>query len=290
MLKFFWYAITFKKNDYFGRIDRNLDYLKLKKKNWENQLRLSFKSTKRYNNKKKFFREYFLEEHKVYLNFLKKKLKKNEKILSIGSGRGALELKLYDLGFKKITLTDLEIPSGQKKLKKIFKNVKYLKFNLLKDKTNKKYDIIICMNLLYAFNKNQIEKFFICCSKILKKNGRIILSPGLAPISISSLFYNFFYLPIECFLYFLYFKIKGRKVNFFKYQHGFLFKKNEITNLASEINFNLIDNIYRGDFLSEFKRSLFLRNFVTSNKKKFKLLKFFGKLIPFVNIHYFRKN
>ena len=29
MLKFFWYTITFKKNDYFGRIDRNLDYLKL---------------------------------------------------------------------------------------------------------------------------------------------------------------------------------------------------------------------------------------------------------------------
>ena len=32
MLKFFWYTITFKKKDYFGRIDRNLDYLKLKKK------------------------------------------------------------------------------------------------------------------------------------------------------------------------------------------------------------------------------------------------------------------
>ena len=32
MLKFFWYTITFKKNDYFGRIDKKLDYLKLKKK------------------------------------------------------------------------------------------------------------------------------------------------------------------------------------------------------------------------------------------------------------------
>ena len=75
MLKFFWYTITFKKNDYFGRIDKKLDYLKLKKKNWENQLRLSFKSTKSYNSKKKFFKEYFLEEHKTYFNYLKKKIK-----------------------------------------------------------------------------------------------------------------------------------------------------------------------------------------------------------------------
>ena len=74
MLKFFWYSITFKKNDYFGRIDKNLDYFKLKKKNWENQLRLSFKSSKGYNSKKKFFKEYLLEEHKAYLNFSKKKI------------------------------------------------------------------------------------------------------------------------------------------------------------------------------------------------------------------------
>ena len=212
MLKFFWYSLIFKKNDYFGRIDKNLDYLKLKKKNWENQLRLSFKSSKSYNSKKKFFKEYLLEEHKAYLNFSKKKLKKNEKVLSIGSGRGALELKLFDLGFKKITLTDLEIPTGQKKLNKIFKGVKYKKFNLFKDKTKKKYDVIICMNLLYAFNENQIKLFFISCSKLLNKNGRLILSPGHAPIGLTNLFYNFIYLPLECFLFFLYFKIKGKKV------------------------------------------------------------------------------
>ena len=288
MLKFFWYSITFKKNDYFGRIDKNLDYFKLKKKNWENQLRLSFKSSKGYNSKKKFFKEYLLEEHKAYLNFSKKKLKKNEKILSIGSGRGALELKLYDLGFKKITLTDLEIPTGQKKLNKIFKGVKYKKFNLFKDKTKKKYDVIICMNLLYAFNKSQIKLFFISCSKLLNKNGRLILSPGHAPIGLTNLFYNFIYLPLECFLFFLYFKIKGKKVTLFRYHHGFLFKKNEIIDIALTNNFILSEKVFRNDFLSEFKRSLFLRKFINKDFKKNKILKILGRFMTFANIHYFK--
>ncbi len=288
MLKFFWYAITFKKNDYFGRINKNLDYLKLKKENWEYQLRSSFKSTKSYNSKKKFFKEYFLEEHNTYFNYLKKKLKKNDKILSIGSGRGALELKLYDLGFKKITLTDLEVPAGQKKLNRIFKYVKYKKFNLFKNKTKKKYDVIICMNLLYAFNKDQIRSFFISCSKLLNKNGKLILSPGLAPISLTNLFYNFIYLQLECFLFFLYFKIKGKEVTLFKYHHGFLFKKNEIIDIALTNNFTLSEKVFRNDFLSEFRRSLFLRKFINKDFKKNIILKTLGRFIPFANIHYFK--
>ena len=76
MIKWYWYALRPKNKSkhYFGRINEKLNYDALKKKNWENQLRLSFKSSKNYNSKKNFFKEYFLDEHNAYFNYLKKKI------------------------------------------------------------------------------------------------------------------------------------------------------------------------------------------------------------------------
>ena len=49
MIKWYWHVLKpFKKNSYFGRFNEKLNYENFKKKNWHDQLQISFKSDKYY--------------------------------------------------------------------------------------------------------------------------------------------------------------------------------------------------------------------------------------------------
>ena len=289
MIKWYWHALR-PKNDsrhYFARINEKLSYNNLKKKNWKNQLKISFKSDKYYTSKKAFLKNYYDIEYISYVNYIKKNIHKKKKILSIGSGRGVAEIKLIEEGYN-ITLSDISYPSGLRVLKKTFRNIKYIKFDMFRDQLKKKYDCIVCFNLIYAFDKKKLNKFFKRTKGILKKNGVLIISPGGSTLNIYKIIYNNFYLPLETFLLYIYFFITKKNLSIFRYLHGYIYSDNEIIKIAKLNNLKLSREIERNNKFTEFKRSKIISLLI----KKSSIFKFFfdflGNKIPFSNFFYFK--
>ncbi len=290
MIKWYQFVLKEKYNPkhYFSRFNTKLDYLNFKKKNWQDQLNISFKASESYRSKNKFFKSYYKGDFKEYVEYVKKNIKKNKKILSIGSGRGISELKLLDLGYN-ITISDLEAPAGLSQLRKNFKKIKFLRFNILKNKIKQRYDVIICFNLTYAFDNSTLNKFFKNCDKILNQDGIILLSPGSSTLNLWKVFYDKIYLPAEVFFLYFISIFKKKKFEVIKFHHGYIYSDNEIITIAKKNNFLKYKEIFRGDFLSEFNRSLIISKIIVKNVIMKKIFYIFGKKIPFVNIFYFKK-
>ena len=289
MIKWFQYALKLKKNlnHYYSRFDTSLNYGSFKKKNWNDQLQISFKANQNYLTKKKFFKKFYSNDLKLYVDYIKNNISKKKKILSIGSGRGVAELKLINHGYN-IILSDLNQPAGLNKLKKIFKKLRFLKLNILKDKHSKKYDVIVCFSLLYAFDKKTLDKFFIKCKKILKKDGEILISPGGSNLNLLKVVYEKFYLPIELYLFYLLSFLKNKKFEIIKYQHGYIYSDKDIINQASKHKFIQKLKIHRGDFISELSRSLIIKKLLVKKIIPLPIITMIGKKMPFVNIFHFK--
>ena len=101
------------------------------------------------------------------------KLDKNAKILILAAGTGAFDRRLLDMGFKNIT--SLDIDKGNYKVEDSHVNFISANLNsnfsaLLKDK----FDLIVCLEIIeHVYSPFH---FISGCEKLLKDDGRIILS------------------------------------------------------------------------------------------------------------------
>ena len=62
--------------------------------------------------------------------------------------------------------------------KKIFKDFRYEKLNILSDNLSQKFNSIICFSMLYLFEKKELEMFFKKTNNALEPNGLLIVDPG----------------------------------------------------------------------------------------------------------------
>tara|TARA_Y100001958_G_C21242131_1_gene570287 strand:- start:127 stop:1005 length:879 start_codon:yes stop_codon:yes gene_type:complete len=290
MINWKYYALKVKgdKTHYFARFDKKLSFKKFKKKNWEDQLKLSFRENEYYKSKSIFFKKYLNRDYVVYVDYIKKNITKDKKILSLGSGRGISELKLLEMGYD-VTLSDINYPSGIKKLKQNFKNLNFIKFDIFKNKIKKKYDVILCFNLIYAFDQKTLNIFFKKCRKILKSDGLMLLSPGGSTLNLFKFIYDKIYLPLELSLLLFLSFFKKKDYEIFSFHHGYCYSDRDIINQASKNKFGLQKKIIRGDFLTEFNRSLLISKFLIKNSFFRCIFNNIGKTMPFVNIFNFIK-
>ena len=84
MIKWFQHALRLKKdpNHYYSRFDTNLDYANFKKKNWDNQLKISFQSNKSYLSTNNFFREFYNNDIKFYVNYIVNNINKKKNFIN----------------------------------------------------------------------------------------------------------------------------------------------------------------------------------------------------------------
>ena len=240
-----------------------------------------------YKNKELFLEKYLVGRYNLYTTFVRKHLLKKEKILSLGSGRCIFELPLLNDGYD-ITCSDLEIPKCYEGSKKIFCNYKYIKLNILKDNLDQKFNYVICISIVYLFEKKELEIFFEKIYNLLESGGFLIVDPGGSKDNLFSLICDEIYLPAESYFIFLLSKLFGRQYVLFKKHHGYRFTNKELTELAKKNGFELFQ-INEDDYQQELYRSRLL-SFL---KRKFpisrNIFEIFGRFIPYTRIFKFKK-
>lgn len=245
-----------------------------------------------YNNKKSFFEKYFYNYHGdrliCYDKFIRKHLSKWEETLSIGSGRCANELYLMEDGFR-ITCSDLE-PVNYEETISLFPDFKFVKLNLLEGPTEKKYDSIICLGLIYLLDNQELSTFFKNVSESLNPKGHFILdSAGSSDDKILSNLIHDWFLKYEAMLMKITKNIfKRKKYRLIKKHHGYRRSDNEIVQLSSKARF-----VFREKedyaFLTDFRRSAILNRLINSSALLKKIFCGIGKRMPYIRMFYFEK-
>ncbi len=245
-----------------------------------------------YKSKAEFFKKYFFnyqQSRLEYYNvFLKKHLHKNEKILSIASGRCANELFLMEQGYD-ITCSDMEMLYSFNQTKALFGQFKFLKLDVLSGPINERYDAMMCLSLIYLFDEKKLNLFFYNIAESLNKNGHLILDSAGSPDNLLS------YLILDILLKYETFLTRILKLLFQRKWYGFAVKdfgyrrtNSEIIKVAERNGFLLIDK-QKYSFLTEFYRSRILSRIMNYCPVCKRILNAIGKKVPYIRMFYFQK-
>jgi hypothetical protein len=245
-----------------------------------------------YQNKEAFFKKYFFgyqfSRLEYYYRFLTKHLSKNERILSLASGRAAVELYLMEDGYE-IVCSDLEILPAYNATRTLFPEIQYLKYDVLSAKTPQKYDAIICLSLTYLFDDQQLHQFFGNVAESLVAKGRLLLDPAGPPDNIWSYIMHDLVLKYETWLKRIirWFE-RGKWYGFIVKDFGYRRTDKEIIRVAEQYGLRLTDQENYAD-LTEFSRSYFFQKIIDYCPGSQKLLGMIGKRMPYIRMFNFQK-
>jgi hypothetical protein len=239
-----------------------------------------------YLNKNTFLKNYFKNRFKIWDNYLRKNISKNQKILSIGSGRAINELILIDERYN-IVSSDLDIPETYEASKKIFDDHIYLKFDVLKHDIQQKFNIIFSLHTFYLFSESQINLAFKKVNKLLHKDGIFIVDMNTEH-NLFSTFYHDFFLKIESTLIYLISKFFKKNIGIiYDDNFGYKYKRKEIIEIAKKNNFELLTVDSIG--YNEINRSYLLKKIIKKNNFIKKIICILFKSISSHNIYKFKK-
>lgn len=248
----------------------------------------SYKSNKYYQNKEFFFKFYLKDRYQILDNYLKNNLNREQKLLSIASGRAINELKFISNKFN-VICSDLEIPQCYTSSKKLVGDFKYIKFNVINDKLNERFDCIFSLSACYLFSDVDLEKFFTNLNQNLKKDGLFILEFTGPEDNLISFFFHEIYLFFEAYLAYYISKITNLKIGLeFDKSFTYIRKNYEIINFAENFGFKFID-YQEYDYLTEIKRSILFRKILEIFPISKKIFIFLGKKLPYIRLFKFRK-
>ena len=246
--------------------------------------------------KEEFFGKQFLnsphvERFMAYDNFLRKHLNKQEKILSIASGRCVNELSLLDDGYKDIMCSDLEMLPAYLATKALFPDFRFIPLNILESPASQKYDAVIALSLIYLFDEQEFDIFLKHVMDSVEKGGTLILDSAGSPDNFLSFIIHDIVLKFETYFASLKIFIRslGRaRIGVTIQDFGYRRTDKDIIKASEKVGLKLID---QKDyvFLNEFRRSKILRRLVRPGSFVEKLFVRMGKRIPYTRMFYFRK-
>lgn len=241
-------------------------------------------SDKGYGSKEEFFKIYFYgahPRHRFYHDYLTRKLKKEDEVLSVGSGRCVNELLLMEEGFN-ITCSDLDRVC-QKPAENIFPHMKFFKYDAARGSCEHKFDCVISLSVFYLFDKDELLRVFAHIADSLKAGGTFIFDPGGAENNLLTKMIDDFICPSEPNLVRIARKvIKGKKSFVTKKHQGYRTTNGEIITIAGKAGFQLRD-MECGDYMTELRRSIFFQKLPDS------IVGLLGRTAPYVRMFNFKK-
>jgi len=251
-----------------------------------------YEADENYSSKRAFFDRYFMGRYRFWDNFLRKHLKKSERVLFIGSGRCINELKLLEDGYN-IVCSDLDIPPCFSQMKELFGDVRFQKINILDFKQDFQFDVVVSLSFIYLLSAEALEKFLVNTAQLLKKEGTLILdSAGSEDNELSNFIHDFF-LKWEARVIVLisrFFPLIGKKsYRVVKKEFGYRRSNEEIVAAAKRHGFKPTD-FAEYDTLTEFRRSLALSKLLI-NRFRFweRIFSQLGVGIPYIRMFVFSK-
>ena len=277
-----WKKIIFNKSNKITKVNKLKNFIDFAEDSG------SYSSNQYYENKFFFFKFYLNGRYLIWDKYLKSNLNPKDKTLSIASGRGINELALISDNFD-IICSDLEIPECYPASKNLFKNLNYIKFDVLKDKMNEEINSIFSLSTFFIFSDSELKKIFDNINKILKKDGTLIVDFGGAEDNLISFFFHDIYLVIEAYLVYYLSKILNKKIGLkFDNNFGYRIKNHEIVEFANKFGFELIE-LNECDYLSELQRSILIRKVIKYFPSSRKFFAFLGKKVPYIRMFKFKK-
>lgn len=245
-----------------------------------------------YRSEPEFFNKYFfnyqLHRLEYYDRFLRKHLKKEDKVLSVASGRCANELYLLQGGHR-ITCSDLDTFDAIQATKALFPEFEYIKLNILTGASDKKYDAILCLSLIYLFDESDLLRFFKNVSDSLNKNGYLILDSAGPCDNLLSYMIHDLLLKYETILVrFVKFFLTGKLNGIIRQHFGYRRTDKEIIESAKKFGLELVCQENYA-FLSEFKRSRIFNLIIKENSIMEKIFSVIGRNIPYIRMFKFKK-
>lgn len=248
-----------------------------------------------YNSKEEFFNKHLkglhAERFANYDKFLRKHLKKADKILSVASGRCVNELYLLNDGYKNITCSDLGIFPACSATKTLFPDFRFMTLNILDASAPQKYDGIIALSLIYLFGEQEFDAFLGNVADSLEEKGSFILDSAGAPDNFFSFIIHDIILKIEVyftgFLDFL--RSSGKKkLGVTVQDFGFRRTDKDIIEASRKAGLELFDKEDYG-FLNEFRRSKTFRRLVKPGSSIENMFAKIGRRIPYTRMFCFKK-
>lgn len=246
-----------------------------------------------YKSKETFYKEFFFKYHMGRLEdydvFLRKHLKKVDKILSIACGRSANELRLIDEGYDIFCSDFYEYPWNNE-TKKLWPDYRFSILDIIKNPAPQEYDAVIGLSVIFIFDNKQLSDFFKNIHQSLNDKGYLIIDSAGSTDNIGTYFIHDVLVKIEIYLIRLIWFISSfgeKKFSIIKKHHGYRRRDDEIIKTAENSGFIFVE-VENYAFLTEFRRSYILSYFmkIPFAKSVFRLL---GSKIPYTRMFLFKK-
>jgi SAM-dependent methyltransferase len=152
-----------------------------------------------YQSKSTFFARH-LQAHPrlvAYDRYLRPRLRKGERVLSVASGRCANELALVEATGCEITCSDLREPPCLAATRALFPSLQFVPLDVLRDEPPGRFDTVLSLSLIYAFDDQQLAKFFAFARRVVAPSGRLLLDLAGSPDNFLSFMLHDVFLPAE---------------------------------------------------------------------------------------------
>jgi hypothetical protein len=242
-----------------------------------------------YQSKESFFQKYFQGRYVDWDNYLQRNLHKDDEVLSIASGRCINELKLLNDSYS-ISCSDLKIVPSYDASIQLFGIFPFLVLDIIRKHPDKEYDGIICLSLIWTFNKDDLDTFFRNVNQGLSQGKYLFLDPGGGEENLFSFFWDVLYLPIEYKIFSFIYKLFGKRGKILVKDSKFGFRRTneEIVESARRSGFEFVS---REDFnfLDEFRRSILLAKIIKRSSTAQRFFSILGRWNPYVRVFKFKK-
>lgn len=211
----------------------------------------------------------------IYDEYLRNTIRKDQHILSVGSGKCVNEKILSNDGYKVLCSDINTAMSG------------VVMYDVIQGPFSRKFDVIIALGVVFKFDEEKLKIAFNNMSLSLNDGGRLIIDVGGATDNLITRLIDGF-CKYEMSLYYLYLKFLRRKNVFLIEKHvGFRISDGEMMKYSNGFK---LKKILKYDTFTEIgKRSIILNRL--NNKFPFfqRLTSFLGRGAPYIRIFDFEK-
>jgi hypothetical protein len=222
-------------------------------------------------------------------HYLADRISAEDRVLSVASGRCATELHLQEAIGCSIVCSEREVLPCLAATKALFPELEFRVIDVLGEPPPDKFDIVISLSLIYAFDDRQLSHFFGFVSKALEPGGKLILDFVGAPDNAATYIFHDLYLPVEAAVAAAALTLKHRQLfGVARQAHGYRRTCEDVNRIAQACGFVMSD-YWEGAFTTDFERSLVLSRMSRASPAVNRALSKVGRVMPYVRIATFRQ-